>query len=245
MHGLDLYDYGARLYDSPLGRWHVMDPLCEKYYSVSPYAYCLNNPVKFVDPDGRKIKVPSSFAARFIFGYFLKQITDDIVIVNKDGYISLSERPNPKRPIGTQLIRELVANQHTVYILQEDTSKNYQIDFDSTRAQTKGVESDSKVNFSLSFFPKILTKTSNGNKLHSRPLYIGLAHELIHALRSMKGSAKGEQSTSNYSFTDENGRLQSVTEKTEELETVGIKGNQEITENKIRKEHGLGERVAY
>lgn len=61
----------------------------------------------------------------------------------------------------------------------------------------------------------------------------------------MKGSAKGEQNTSNYSFTDENGRLQSVTEKTEELETVGIKGNQEITENKIRKEHGLGERVAY
>lgn len=30
-----------------------IDPLCEKYYSISPYAYCFNNPVKFVDPDGR------------------------------------------------------------------------------------------------------------------------------------------------------------------------------------------------
>lgn len=30
-----------------------VDPMCEKYYWISPYAYCLNNPVKFVDPDGR------------------------------------------------------------------------------------------------------------------------------------------------------------------------------------------------
>jgi hypothetical protein len=33
-----------------------MDPLCEKYYSVSPYAYCANNPVNAIDPDGRKIR---------------------------------------------------------------------------------------------------------------------------------------------------------------------------------------------
>ena len=48
-HGLNTYDYGARQYDPILGRWDRMDPLCEKYYSISPYAYCLGNPVKFVD----------------------------------------------------------------------------------------------------------------------------------------------------------------------------------------------------
>ena len=53
MHGLDTYDYGARQYDPVLARWDRMDPLCEKYYSTSPYAYCMNNPVIFVDPDGR------------------------------------------------------------------------------------------------------------------------------------------------------------------------------------------------
>ena len=52
MHGLDWYDYGARWMDAALGRWHSMDPLCEKYYSTSPYAYCLNNPVKHIDPNG-------------------------------------------------------------------------------------------------------------------------------------------------------------------------------------------------
>jgi len=52
MHGLDWYDYSARQYDAALGQFTSMDPLCEKYYHISPYAYCAGNPVKYVDPDG-------------------------------------------------------------------------------------------------------------------------------------------------------------------------------------------------
>lgn len=33
-------------------RFTTMDPLCEKYYSISPYAYCAGNPVNLVDPEG-------------------------------------------------------------------------------------------------------------------------------------------------------------------------------------------------
>ena len=50
--GLDLYDYGARLYDPAAAFWTSPDPLCEKYYNISPYAFCNNNPVRFIDPTG-------------------------------------------------------------------------------------------------------------------------------------------------------------------------------------------------
>ena len=36
-----------------MARWTTPDPLAEKYYGISPYAFCNNNPVNFVDPDGR------------------------------------------------------------------------------------------------------------------------------------------------------------------------------------------------
>ena len=41
------------MYNTKTARWLVQDPLAEKYYSVSAYNYCVNNPVMFVDLDGR------------------------------------------------------------------------------------------------------------------------------------------------------------------------------------------------
>ena len=52
MHGLNTYDYGARQYYSIVPAWDRIDPMCEKYYDISPYAYCGNNPVSFLDFNG-------------------------------------------------------------------------------------------------------------------------------------------------------------------------------------------------
>ena len=51
-HGLDWYDYGARNYDAFLPGFTTIDLHCEKYYNVSPYVYCGNNPILLVDPNG-------------------------------------------------------------------------------------------------------------------------------------------------------------------------------------------------
>ena len=70
MHGLNQYDYGAPNYDPLLCRFTQIDPLAEKYYWISPYAYCANNPVNAVDPDGKWVWVVAGAAIDYGFQVF-------------------------------------------------------------------------------------------------------------------------------------------------------------------------------
>ncbi len=73
-NGLDLYDSKARMYDPTIGRTPTQDPMAEKYYSLSPYAWCAGNPIRLVDLDG---KDPIYAKKGFLFWKHVELIGDD------------------------------------------------------------------------------------------------------------------------------------------------------------------------
>ena len=70
-NGLDWYDSKARMYDPTIGRTPTQDPMAEKYYSLSPYAWCAGNPLKYIDLDGRDILFAEGSSPQFIRDYNL------------------------------------------------------------------------------------------------------------------------------------------------------------------------------
>ena len=122
--GLDFLDYGARLYDRYLGRWFVADPLLENYYSWSPYAYCVNNPLKFVDPTGAA--VDDYFNS---LGYYLG--TDDAasdivrIISREDWNKHKIEHADGSESIPHQIGKELSVKHSQSFLFDDQSLRIY------------------------------------------------------------------------------------------------------------------------
>ena len=92
-HGLDTYDYGFRMYDAALPMWDRPDLLAEKYYHISPYAYCANNPMNCIDINGDSIFIDYEYQD-IILG-FINSISQGVFGVSDKGYLYLKNSSKP------------------------------------------------------------------------------------------------------------------------------------------------------
>ena len=250
-HGLNTYDYGARQYYSVLLRWDRLDPLCEKYYHVSPYVYCMNNPVNSIDPDGRTIVIAGNREQRLRVLTELQKLTNDKLGVKYNGVVTIMANGTKNRGMklttGTSLISELVGHKRTVEIMPDD---HYHERGVYRRDVFNGKGTDTKVWYDFDDPVSSVVRDRKSGKSIEETItpHIALGHELIHAHRSLNGDGKDINQGTRYSYKGIDGLL---TAPIEELETTGIKDIRGLvrdcrfTENKLREEENLNERLRY
>ena len=84
-----LYYYGARYYDPHMSMWLGTDPMQGKYPGVSTYAYCMGNPIRLIDPDGKMIK-PHGYEAFRIIQRTIPKSLMYYVQLDRNGFIDVS-----------------------------------------------------------------------------------------------------------------------------------------------------------
>ena len=92
MHGLDEYDSKARWYYPAICRTTTMDPLAEKYYSTSPYAWCGNNPINKIDVNGDSILLMEDWISTYIS--INNMLPNNVYVDIENNYIQLNRNSN-------------------------------------------------------------------------------------------------------------------------------------------------------
>jgi len=121
----DGYDFGARIYDARLGRWLAVDPLQMKYPELSSYNFVANSPLLFIDPDGKKIKIPKTANRKAI----LKMINSKalgLYAINEEGYLFIKRKSGDEEKYSKyyqgQLVKAMTSEKTiTIHIAQEYT----------------------------------------------------------------------------------------------------------------------------
>ena len=117
----DWYDYGARHMSPNFGRFTTMDPMAEKYYSISPYAYCTNNPINYIDPDGNRVQIYKK-KQKQVLGY-INKLAQGTFAIDKKGYFFFAKSSNSKgfsKTYTESLVRAINNKDKTIIVYVDD-----------------------------------------------------------------------------------------------------------------------------
>ena len=258
-----------RYYDPSIGRFITEDPVKS---GLNWYAYCENNPLKYIDPFGYAATLTGDEEYWEQTMTEMQMITDDILEYDKEsGKISISAYGNGSKINGTKLLREQIESTTFNLSIQRNGLKNDGSAYSSEIISKKlGKEATVNMNDSVNAVTQVLVSVDGKSTYENTASFIILAHELIHTYHVMNKTIN-EERLGERLYRNDSGILCMETSggkslyADEEFETVGLgyrtlwKGRDplainpfwcrstfnSITENALRDEHNMNRRIAY
>ena len=145
--------FGSRYYSSDLSIWLSVDPMSDKYPSLSPYTYCANNPVKLVDPNGEEIVI---FVNKTKYTYDGNHFVDgkgNVATFSKNSFeyrvlSDLNKLKNSKCEMIRNKLNDMMESKHQHSIVNRTVSGvSYNYATNPNLAEENGVGSDTETGY--------------------------------------------------------------------------------------------------